>query len=116
MSNEPNRHSRTVALWTALLAASCAMTAHSDDNAKTSEWKPLFNGKNLDGWKHVGPGEVVVENGTLKTVGGMGLLWYTGREDRQRRDQGRVPLAQRRQLRRFHSHSGSAHRTVDAGQ
>lgn len=78
MSNEPNRHSRTVALWTALLAASCAMTAHSDDNAKTSEWKPLFNGKNLDGWKHVGPGEVVVDNGTLKTVGGMGLLWYTG--------------------------------------
>ena len=78
MSNESNRHSRAVALWTALLAASCAMTAHSDDNAKTSEWKPLFNGKNLDGWKHVGPGEVVVENGTLKTVGGMGLLWYPG--------------------------------------
>jgi hypothetical protein len=75
MSNEANRHSRGVALWTALLAASCAMTAHSEDK---SEWKPLFNGRNLDGWKHVGPGEVVVENGTLKTVGGMGLLWYTG--------------------------------------
>ena len=40
-------------------------------------WKPLFNGRNLDGWQHVGPGEVVVENGVLKTVGGMGLLWYT---------------------------------------
>lgn len=83
MSIEPNRHSRTVALWTVLLTVSCAMTAHGDDkgddkSAKTSQWKPLFNGRNLDGWKHVGPGEVVVENGTLKTVGGMGLLWYTG--------------------------------------
>lgn len=78
MSNESNRRGRTVTPWIALLAASCAMTAHSDDKASTSEWKPLFNGKNLDGWKHVGPGEVVVENGTLKTVGGMGLLWYTG--------------------------------------
>lgn len=75
MSIEQNRRSRAVALWTALLAASCAMTAHGEDK---SEWKPLFNGRNLDGWKHVGPGEVVVENGTLKTVGGMGLLWYPG--------------------------------------
>jgi hypothetical protein len=42
-----------------------------------AEFKPLFNGRDLDGWKHVGPGEFVVENGVLKTVGGMGLLWYT---------------------------------------
>jgi hypothetical protein len=38
--------------------------------------KPLFNGKDLTGWKHVGPGTFVVEDGTLKTEGGMGLLWY----------------------------------------
>jgi hypothetical protein len=37
----------------------------------------LFNGKNLDGWKHVGPGSFVVRNGILETEGGMGLLWYT---------------------------------------
>lgn len=37
----------------------------------------LFNGKNLDGWQQVGPGTFVVENGILKTAGGMGLLWYT---------------------------------------
>lgn len=36
----------------------------------------LFNGKNLDGWEHVGPGSFVVEDGLLKTRGGMGLLWY----------------------------------------
>lgn len=62
--------------WIAALAATCAMTA-SADNSK-SDWQPLFNGKNLEGWKHVGPGEFVVENGVLKSVGGMGLLWYTG--------------------------------------
>ena len=37
----------------------------------------LFTGKNLDGWQHVGPGSFVVEDGLLKTNGGMGLLWYT---------------------------------------
>ncbi|HEY6642700.1 DUF1080 domain-containing protein [Povalibacter sp.] len=41
------------------------------------DWRPLFNGKDLDGWSHVGPGRFVVENGLLRTEGGMGLLWYT---------------------------------------
>jgi hypothetical protein len=63
--------------WLALLATTCAMTASADGGDK-SEWQPLFNGKNLEGWKHVGPGEVVVENGLLKTVGGMGLLYHPG--------------------------------------
>jgi len=63
--------------WVAVLAAACAMTASADNGGK-SEWKPLFNGKNLDGWKQVGPGEFVVENGVLKSAGGMGLLYYTG--------------------------------------
>jgi hypothetical protein len=42
--------------------------------------KPLFNGKNLDGWKFIGkPGEqgFVVEDGILHTQPGKGLLWYT---------------------------------------
>jgi hypothetical protein len=42
------------------------------------EWKPLFNGKNLDGWKHVGGGSRFVENGLLSSKGGMGLLYWTG--------------------------------------
>jgi hypothetical protein len=41
------------------------------------EWKQLFNGKNLDGWKHVGPGGDTVENGLIRTHGGMGLLYWT---------------------------------------
>jgi hypothetical protein len=39
-------------------------------------WRPLFNGKDLDGWRMTGPGEFKVENGELVTYGGMGLLWY----------------------------------------
>ena len=46
-------------------------------SAQSQEWRPLFNGKNLDGWSHVGPGQFVIEKGMLKTQGGMGLLWYT---------------------------------------
>jgi hypothetical protein len=37
----------------------------------------LFNGKNLHGWRQVGPGSFVVKEGMLKTEGGMGMLWYT---------------------------------------
>lgn len=40
----------------------------------------LFNGRDLSGWEMVGPGRFVVENGLLKTEGGMGLLWYKGRK------------------------------------
>jgi hypothetical protein len=44
----------------------------------SAEWRQLFDGKSLTGWKMVGPGRFVVENGTMKTEGGMGLLWYAG--------------------------------------
>ncbi len=43
-----------------------------------AEWRQLYNGKDLTGWKHVGPGQFVIENGLLKTEGGMGLLYFTG--------------------------------------
>ena len=39
--------------------------------------RQLFNGSDLSGWEHVGPGGFVVEDGALKTQGGMGLLWFT---------------------------------------
>jgi hypothetical protein len=47
-------------------------------SAQNGEWKQLFNGKNLDGWKHVGPGGMTVEDGLIRTHGGMGLLYWTG--------------------------------------
>lgn len=42
-----------------------------------TDWTPLFNGRDMDGWEHVGPGRFLVGDGVLKTDGGMGLLWYT---------------------------------------
>jgi hypothetical protein len=41
-------------------------------------WRQLFNGKDLTGWKHVGPGEQYVEDGLIKSHGGMGLLYWQG--------------------------------------
>jgi hypothetical protein len=40
------------------------------------KWRQLFNGKDLTGWQQVGPGKFVVEEGLLKTVGGMGMILY----------------------------------------
>src|SRR5262245_45246349 len=49
-------------------------------SAQTPVAVPLFNGRDLTGWDHVGPGRFVVEDGVLKSEGGMGLLWYTPRK------------------------------------
>ena len=46
-------------------------------HAAEPERQQIFNGKDLDGWTHVGPGRVYVEDGLMKTEGGMGLLWYS---------------------------------------
>ena len=55
------------------------LTSGISSNAKDkSEWRQLFNGKDLTGWKQVGPGSHYVENGLLKSKGGMGLLVWQG--------------------------------------
>jgi Domain of Unknown Function (DUF1080) len=47
--------------------------------AQSDDWREqLFNGKELSGWKPVGPGGDTVENGLICTHGGMGLLNWTG--------------------------------------
>jgi hypothetical protein len=64
----------------AILAVSFATsfsTHAGPPGAKDSPaWRPLFDGRSLEGWEHVGPGKFVVEEGNLRTEGGMGLLWY----------------------------------------
>lgn len=37
----------------------------------------LFDGATLNGWTQAGPGNFVVDNGALRTQGGLGLLWYS---------------------------------------
>ena len=49
-------------------------------SSRAAQWKQLFNHKDLTGWKMVGPGRFVIVDGTLKTEGGMGLLWYEGQQ------------------------------------
>jgi hypothetical protein len=44
----------------------------------SGQWRQLFNGKDLTGWKHAGPGSMSVENGLLRGHGGMGLLYWQG--------------------------------------
>ena len=46
--------------------------------AASGSWKQLFDGKDLTGWKHVGPGFMTVEEGLIETHGGMGLLYWAG--------------------------------------
>lgn len=55
-----------------VLACLVAAPAHARAPARQ-----LFNGRDLEGWEHIGPGRFVVEDGLLRTEGGMGLLWYT---------------------------------------
>ena len=59
-------------VFTCVLAAACGGVGAQD-----ATWTQLFNGRDLTGWQHVGEGKFVVEDGVLKTDGGMGLLWFT---------------------------------------
>lgn len=53
-------------------------TEDTNEQVNTEQWRQLFNGKDLTGWKHVGPGSMTVENGLIRGHGGMGLLYWTG--------------------------------------
>jgi hypothetical protein len=55
----------------------CAQESRPPSKDISVRWRPLFDGRTLDGWEHVGPGKFLVENGVLRTEGGMGLLWYS---------------------------------------
>lgn len=76
---------RRAAAWTIVLGLGIwsGMDARAQRGGRPKEepgWTQLWNGKNLLGWEHVGPGKFGVEDGMLKTEGGMGLLWYTRRK------------------------------------
>lgn len=57
--------------------AIAACSGPKDAAMDGEDWVTLFDGSSLDDWTHVGPGGFSVEeNGTLKSEGGMGLLYY----------------------------------------
>jgi PKD repeat protein len=43
-------------------------------------YEMLFNGSDLTGWQQAGPGGFSVEDCTLTSFGGLGLLWYSERQ------------------------------------
>lgn len=66
-----------------LLSAASLATANdaSENECKgdPNHWTQLYDGKDLAGWRHVGPGQMTVEDdGLIHTHGGMGLLYWTG--------------------------------------
>jgi hypothetical protein len=65
-------HKFLVGLCLFVACASLAVQAQAGD------WQQLFNGKDLTGWKHVGPGSHFVQDGLIASKGGMGLLYWTG--------------------------------------
>lgn len=71
-----------VLLLATIIFTSVSNFHKTDNNSKeqdsTQEWRQLFNGKDLTGWKHVGPGSMEVENGLIRGHGGMGLLYWPG--------------------------------------
>jgi hypothetical protein len=68
--------SRTLPLAALLLTFLMPRSPAQETRVPAGGWRPLFDGKTLEGWRHVGPGRFVVEDGALRTEGGMGLLWY----------------------------------------
>jgi 3-keto-disaccharide hydrolase len=71
----PRKWTATFAVAALLLIVAFVAAAASP---QSPPWKALFNGKDLTGWKHVGPGSMTVEDGLIRTHGGMGLLYWTG--------------------------------------
>ena len=64
------RHSVTI-----LLVAAATMFPKATLGA---DWKQLFDGRDLIGWTHVGPGGMTVQEGLIHSHGGMGLLYWNG--------------------------------------
>ena len=52
-------------------------TKSQKNKADVEGWRQLFNGKDLAGWKHVGKGNMLVEDGMIHGQDGMGLLYWT---------------------------------------
>ena len=85
MESKMKRYSIIGFLAAILILSACRQNAQVTQETEVpgltrspvGERQQLFNGSDLEGWEHIGPGRVYVEDGLMKTEGGMGLLWYT---------------------------------------
>ncbi len=62
---------------TIVLASDNTTEPHKGKPDQANGGRQLFNGKDLNGWKHVGKGSMSVENGMIRGHGGLGLLYWT---------------------------------------
>ena len=67
---------RSILIVAGLAAIVSLASVATPQKKPAGKWMELFNGKDLTGWKHIGKGSFVVEDGALVTQGGMGLLYY----------------------------------------
>jgi Domain of Unknown Function (DUF1080) len=69
-----------IGIWLTTCVATISFGAEAQNACKgnPNQWQQLFDGKDLTGWKHVGPGHMTVEDGLIHTHAGMGLLYWTG--------------------------------------
>jgi len=74
--------STIAAMMVLIFFVSAAIACSPQKDGDGEKWMELFNGKDLTGWRMVGPGGFTVEEGALVTQGGMGLLWYEGKKFR----------------------------------
>jgi len=61
-----------------ILVLTGSIACNSAGGQDKGQWRQLFNGKDLTGWKHVGPGSMSVDTGLIRGHGGMGLLYWQG--------------------------------------
>ncbi|MFH0757946.1 MAG: DUF1080 domain-containing protein [Bacteroidota bacterium] len=61
-----------------VLLAGMISACSGERKENSGEWRQLFNGEDLSGWKQAGPGLHYVEDGMIKSHGGMGLLYWQG--------------------------------------
>lgn len=61
------------------MSLGCSSLVCGQDAGTGNDWIPLFNGKDLDGWKaSENPGTFSVDNGTIKASGPRAHLFYVG--------------------------------------
>jgi hypothetical protein len=54
----------------------------NNSNEEQRDFKAIFDGTSLHGWKRCGPGTFDFIDNTITSNGGMGLLWYTKKKFR----------------------------------
>lgn len=65
-------------IFVSLMGGTLMIPNRAVSQSDNNQWRQLFNGKDLTGWKHVGPGSMSVEDGLIRGHGGMGLLYWEG--------------------------------------